>query len=571
MVSPKIKGYIILLVILIGLSLSSVIVALVGFDIGWNNAQKRLKFDVEVPRLIDEYKPLTNHTFIVLIDGLRYDVATQIVKEGEGILADIYNNGFWAENASTILPSLSPAVRDSLMTATVPAIHGYTGYGVEDRELPLEIDFNIFKIAKDHGYTTAVVTDPLVYGVFHQWIDVAVDSEWVDDEVTHKDLKDYVEKNQIPNLAFVCYVETDEAGHAYGVGEEYYEVAKNASIYIKEDYKLLTNKTNNDVLFIVFSDHGHIDKGGHGGSEPEVMHIVIGFYGKNVRSSRFSERIMVYQIGATVSFVMGIPLPKYTLLPPIFEAFNVSEQRIAGYAIHFAHLKINQIRGISEAYGYLNEVKDDINSLNSTLTEAYSAYDDGDYPKAFNKAKEVYEVAIPLFNSLLEKAISGIILQRIAISVFIIIVLSVFITVVGRKYGILYDFVLGTILYGISFAIFIALLYALGDRISMSFSLTILYFIEGIIASFIASLMLLYLSNKNIIRRYNPLITVITAVSSGFLLEVLILFTYGVLAGAPLLLNDAYFAVYIAIVAAMGPIGYYLSLILNEFIFKGEG
>ena len=83
--------------------------------------------------------------------------------------------------------------------------------------------------------------------------------------------------------------------------------------------------------------------------------------------------------------------------------------------------------------------------------------------------------------------------------------------------------------------------------------------------------MLLYLSNKNIIRRYNPLITVITAVSSGFLLEVLILFTYGVLAGAPLLLNDAYFAVYIAIVAAMGPIGYYLSLILNEFIFKGEG
>ncbi len=564
----KIKGYLILLVILAGLSISSVVVALVGFDIGWNYAQKRLKFDVKVPKLIDDYKPLANHTFVVLIDGLRYDIAMKVVQEGKGILANIYNDGFWVENARTILPSLSPAVRDSLITATSPIIHGYTGYGVEKTELPLEIDFNVFKIAKDYGYTTAVVTDPLVYGVFHQWIDVVVDNRWVDDEVTHKDLKDYVEKNQIPNLAFVCYVETDEAGHAYGVGDEYYEVAKNASIYIKEDYELLANKTNNDLIFIVFSDHGHIDKGGHGGSEPEVLHIVLGFYGKNVKSERFSERVMVYQIGATVSFIMGIPLPKYTLLPPIYEAFNASDRRIAGYAIHFAHLKINQIIGISEAYGSLTEVKDKVNSLNSTLTEAYDAYKSGDYSKAFSKAKEVYDAAIPIFDSLLDKVVSGIVLQRVAISVFIIIVLSVFITIIGRRYHMLYDFALGPILYGLSFVIFVILLYSSGEWISMSFDLTISYFIEGIIATFIASLALLYLSHKNIIRKYNPLVTVATSVASGFLLEILILFIYGILADAPLILNNAYFAAYIAIVAAMGSIGYYLSLILNEFMFR---
>ena len=563
---PISKKEVISIAIILLISLSGLALTLFTLNV-WDVTQKGILFNVDVPKLPAEYKPIANHTVVVLIDGLRYDTALRIAKEGKGILSTIYNEGAWFEKVETVFPSISPVVRASALTATLPEIHGYTGYGVENYNLSLNLDFNVFKLAGERGYTTAIIADPLAGGEFWKWVDEVIENKWLLDEEVHNLFINLIEKGDLPNLIYVCYVDTDTAGHKYGgISSEYYNTALNASIFIEEDFEKFYNATNGDAIFIVFSDHGHTDKGGHGGTEREVMHSFLGFIGKNVIKAHIYEEIKIYQIGATVSFILGIPLPKYSILPPIFDAFNTSAERVAGYKIHFAHLKINQIRGLAEEIGRLSDVEGRISELNSTLSEAYKAYGDGNYTLAESLADGIIQEAVIIFNKLLSSAIFNKILIKVGIVALLIGLTSILLAVIGKRYNILYSIAGGSALYLISLILFIILFLAVGESFSMSGRPIFSSLIIGIISGLIAYLFILYLSKSGRISEIKPHVAIPIATLAGFLVQLSLFIISGIISIEPLEIQYAFTGIVLEIVSVGIIIGYGISLILaNKF------
>jgi hypothetical protein len=81
------------------------------------------------------------------------------------------------------------------------------------------------------------------------------------------------------------------------------------------------------TVVIVTSDHGHIDTGGHGGDEPEVMKTPLVIAGQNVRHT---SDIVAQQvdIAPTICGLLGIPVPSMNQGNFLAEAFDFPEDTV---------------------------------------------------------------------------------------------------------------------------------------------------------------------------------------------------------------------------------------------------
>jgi len=77
-----------------------------------------------------------------------------------------------------------------------------------------------------------------------------------------------------PDVSFIYFCETDEAGHVYGaVTTGYREAIGRVDAHlarITAAIRARVESTPEEWLLVLTSDHGHLDAGGHGGGEPEV-------------------------------------------------------------------------------------------------------------------------------------------------------------------------------------------------------------------------------------------------------------------------------------------------------------
>src|SRR5207245_10149323 len=58
---------------------------------------------------------------------------------------------------------------------------------------------------------------------------------------------------------------------------------------------------------VVTADHGHIDRGGHGGAEPSVVQIPIVLWGAGVRPDPVRGRAEAADGGPTIVALLGLP------------------------------------------------------------------------------------------------------------------------------------------------------------------------------------------------------------------------------------------------------------------------
>jgi len=58
----------------------------------------------------------------------------------------------------------------------------------------------------------------------------------------------------------------------------------------------------------VTADHGHVDEGGHGGAEPEVLSVPLVLAGRGIRRGARGEARQE-DVAATLAFMLGLPLP----------------------------------------------------------------------------------------------------------------------------------------------------------------------------------------------------------------------------------------------------------------------
>ena len=86
-----------------------------------------------------------------------------------------------------------------------------------------------------------------------------------------------------PNFLIVHSMEVDMAGHNYGgTSPEFSERSRENDLYIRDFVEAIPHPEKSIV--IVVGDHGHIDRGGHGGPEKEAVEVPLVIWGRNVQA-----------------------------------------------------------------------------------------------------------------------------------------------------------------------------------------------------------------------------------------------------------------------------------------------
>jgi hypothetical protein len=118
----------------------------------------------------------------------------------------------------------------------------------------------------------------------------------------------------------------DAAGHAHGGDTPEYRAA--AAIADHALSRALAGIDLEHDAVIVTSDHGHTDRGGHGGVEPEVMMVPLIAAGAGVRAGAHAVDARLIDIAPTVATLLGIPAPGHGLGRTLVEILELDPQML---------------------------------------------------------------------------------------------------------------------------------------------------------------------------------------------------------------------------------------------------
>lgn len=249
----------------------------------------------------------TERVIIVLIDGLRYD--TSLDSTLMPYLNELRANGSSALMHSQV-PSYSEPGYTTILTGAWPEINDGPALNLDYEEIPTFTQDDIFTAAHDAGFKTAISG----YYWFEKLVpQTSVDLTYytpgedakADDDVVSAALPFL--QNPDVQLVLVHIDQVDYAGHHQG-GPQSPDWATAATM---SDNLLLfiANQINLETdTLIVFSDHGHIMAGGHGGQDPDILIEPFVIAGAGVKSG-VSTEINMIDIAPTIAALLGTRLP----------------------------------------------------------------------------------------------------------------------------------------------------------------------------------------------------------------------------------------------------------------------
>ena len=280
---------------------------------------------------------LTSRLVFVVLDGVRVDAAAGMPHLQA--LADKGSSGV----AIAELPSLSNPGRAALSTGATPEVHGVTNNG---RYSPVPVD-SIFSLAKKQSIPVTIhgsyfwqrafgdSLDPARVHPFEKELGPSPDADrlvaW-QKEVCREMMPMLTEADS--GLVVIGLTATDEAAHDFG-GEspEYLQVVAAADDCLGSLVQALGDE---ETTFLVVADHGHIQRrgqGGHGGTEPEVVHTPLVLAGRGiVRSSEWQARHL--DVAPTISALLGLPLPANNQGEILWQTLDLSLQQRATLEAH---------------------------------------------------------------------------------------------------------------------------------------------------------------------------------------------------------------------------------------------
>ncbi len=113
------------------------------------------------------------------------------------------------------------------------------------------------------------------------------------------------------DLVILLIGAVDAAGHAHGGASPEYRAAAQIA-----DHALARALARIDLeqdAVIITADHGHTNRGGHGGREPEVMTVPLIAAGAGIRPGATAVDARLIDISPTVAALLGIPAPGHGL------------------------------------------------------------------------------------------------------------------------------------------------------------------------------------------------------------------------------------------------------------------
>lgn len=248
--------------------------------------------------------PLAPEVVLVIVDGLRYDAIASMPT-----LALLQRQGASAR-ALVRPPSYSQPTWTTLVTGAWPELNGSALLNAPDDAIrPIAVD-HIFAAAKRAGLTTALAGAPWWAKMVPQDVLDAhffADSFFADGDQQSADAGLRFINNFHPNLTLIYFGNVDETAHAAGGNSAAYrEAVARVDNHLHDILQAINLR---DSVLIVASDHGHIDRGGHGGNDPSVVQTPFVAVGGPVLPGDYGT-IAQADVAPTISAILGAPLPR---------------------------------------------------------------------------------------------------------------------------------------------------------------------------------------------------------------------------------------------------------------------
>lgn len=243
-------------------------------------------------------------------------------------LRHLMAEGAWTLESRTILPSSSACNWASIFMGSGIELHGYTTWGSKEPDLTP-------RVLNENGRF------PDVFWEYHQQnpqAEIGYIYEWdgmnflSDPAATDYRLQttncaaaavSYIQEKK-PNLCAITFDQPDGVGHSIGWRTpEYLAKVKELDGCLKQIVDAVEQAgILDETVIIVTSDHGGIDKG-HGAMSMSEMQRPLVFFGKNVKKNyQIEESTVVYDVGPTMAWLLGVKPPQVWTGRPIRSAFE---------------------------------------------------------------------------------------------------------------------------------------------------------------------------------------------------------------------------------------------------------
>ena len=288
------------------------VIAIVGYF--WATAQIASVYAYRSPLRFNPPAPaaplgnaLTRRVVIVLIDALRYDTSTNA-----SVMP--FLNALRTHSASAKMHSLPPSYSEpgytTILTGAWPEINDGPAVNLDYAAIPTFTQDDLFSAAHRLGLRTAISG----YNWFEKLVpQSAVDSSFYTsgedsaaDQAVVKAAQPMLSGN-FP-LLLIHLDQVDYAGHHQGgpLDPRWNAAAKRADGELQQIVSALDLKQD---TVIVLSDHGQIDRGGHGGPEPVALLEPFVMAGAGVHPGLLFPDIEQVDVAPTVAALLGTNFP----------------------------------------------------------------------------------------------------------------------------------------------------------------------------------------------------------------------------------------------------------------------
>ena len=332
------------------------------------NYRSPLRINPPAPGLILD-QPVTQRLVLVLVDALREDTSRDTTVMP-------FLNQLRLKGASAVMHSRPPSYSEPgysvLLTGAWPDLSDGPAANLDyDAIYPFTQD-NLFSAAHQIGIGTAVSgyywfkklipAEAVETGFYTPGEDRQADRQVVDAALPWLDASDY-------SLILIHLDQVDYAGHYEGGPRDpnWAQAAHRSDDLIAEIASHLD--LNQDTL-MVFSDHGQIDTGGHGGQDPIVLLEPFVMAGAGVIPGQYAD-IQMTDVAPTAALLLGTNLPAAAQGRPLAEMLAIDDEQLQ--TLRKAY--ITQQAGLLNAYtGAIGQPSKVITQELLNLTAIKAAY-----------------------------------------------------------------------------------------------------------------------------------------------------------------------------------------------------
>jgi hypothetical protein len=333
-----------------------------------------------------EGDPVADKVLLIIVDGLGVDASQQMtaLNRMRSVGAD--------RTLRTGVPSFS---LPGWTVLTTGAWQEQSGFATNEVNRPVTID-SLFDAARRAGLRTAIAGpggidaetgqassyDLLYAGKvddlagFAQPDNAYLDTEGsaqLDDEIAATALGQHAE------FQLVHFLAVDDAGHGYGgASPEYAAAVQAVDAHID---RLLENADLDTTAVFVTADHGHIARGGHGGSEPEVVNVPLVSLGAGIAAGSYEPATQA-DVAPTIAALLGLSIPAHN------QGWLLLDQIAAPMRTKAARAVDTATQLDARVASMLNAIGDSRTIDESNLDSGRAALEAGDYEAAMQLSSD---------------------------------------------------------------------------------------------------------------------------------------------------------------------------------------